>query len=374
MLVSVASAQYTGSVDFTSKQQNIDGFGVAATFARPSYIQHAAGDIPGQVLDQLFNPVTGAGITMLRMGMDDLVPNTPIGSGIQLVTTPPNSCSVTPSYSGWDGSAGGEVWMGQQALKYGVSRFYANSWSAPAYMKTNNTIQSGGAICGGPNTMTQAHCTVVGDCRGAYANYLVQFLQDFRQAGVPITDFDFINEPTENVSYASMTMSTAQVIDFLHVLGPVVRSSGLHVNMNCCDSPVWTGTGGAVGYTSAVVADPTADSYITTYTGHEYGGAAATPLPANGKNTWMSEWGPQSPAAYNTSWDQVQNGTSANSNNGMYVANDISNTLNKAGVSAYIWWYADSTGATGGMVQVSSTSGATSYVVTKRLFALGHFA
>ena len=374
LLASAAVAQYTGTVDFTSKQQNIDGFGLAATFARPSYIQTAAGNIPSQIVDQLFNPLTGAGITMLRMGMDDIVPNTPIGSGIQIVTTPPSSCSVTPDYSGWDGSAGGEVWIGQQALKYGVKRFYANSWSAPAYMKTNNTIQSGGAICGGPNATTQANCVKMGDCRTAYANYMVQFIKDFQSAGVPISDFDWINEPTENVSYASMTMSTAQVVDFLHVIGPVVQFSGIHVNMNCCDSPVWTGSTGAVGYTNAVLADPVAASFITAYTGHEYGGPAVTPLPTNGQNFWMSEWGPQSPAAFNTSWDQVQNGTSRNSFNGMYVANDISNALSKAGISAYIWWYAASTGATGGMIQISSTGGATSYVVTKRLFALGHFA
>ena len=374
LLVSAAVAQFTGSVDFTSKQQSIDGFGVAATFNRPAYIQMAAGNVSSQIVDQLFNPITGVGITMLRMGMDDIVPNTPVGSGIQIVTTPPVSCSVTPSYSGWDGSAGGEVWLGQQAVKYGVNRFYANSWSAPAYMKTNNTIQSGGAICGGPNATTQAQCTKMGDCRGAYANYMMQFIKLFQSSGVPISDFDWINEPTENVSYASMTMSTAQVVDFLHVIGPVVQSSGINVKMNCCDSPVWTGSTGAVGYTNAVLADPVAASFITAYTGHEYGGPAVTPLPANGQNTWMSEWGPQSPAAYNTSWDQMQSGTSPNSNNGMYVANDISNNLSKAGVSAYIWWYADSTGATGGMIQIGATSGATSYVVTKRLFALGHFA
>jgi hypothetical protein len=163
------------------------------------------------------------------------------------------------------------------------------------------------------------------------------------------------------------------VVDFLHFMGPAVQASGLKVNLNCCDSPVWTGTTGAPGYTSAVLADPVAASYITAYTGHEYGGPAVTPLPTNGQKSWMSEWGPQSPAGFNSSWDQVQNGTSANSNNGMYVANDISNTLSKAGVSAYIWWYADSTGATGGMIQIGATSGATSYVVTKRLFALGHF-
>lgn len=383
LVPAAARAQYTGSVDFTSRQQEIDGFGLAATFARPNFIESAATPVPSEIVDQLFNPRTGVGITMLRMGLDEIVPSAPdssgpaAASGIQIVTTPPANCDESPDYSGWDGSAGGEVWLGQQAVKYGVRRFYANSWSAPGYMKTNLNIASGGAICGGPGTASEANCLQMGDCRAAYANYLVQFIKDFHQAGVPISDFDWINEPTESVSYASMTMSTAQVIDFIHVLGPIVRDSGIHVNINCCDSATWTGTTGAVGYTSALTADtavPSAASYITAFTGHEYGATATTQLPADGKKSWMSEWGPQSPAAYNPTWDEVFAGTNNNTNNGMFVANDISNALNLGGVSAYIWWYADSTGATGGMIQMGAATGASSFVVTKRLYALGHFA
>lgn len=383
LLPAAAHAQYTGSVDFSAQQQQIDGFGVAATFARPNFIQSATPPVPSQIADALFNSRTGVGITLLRMGMDEIVPSAPdssgasAASGIQIVTTPPTNCDETPDYSGWDGSAGGEVWLGQQAVKYGVKRFYANSWSAPAYMKTNLNIATGGAICGGPGTATAANCLQMGDCRKAYAHYLVQFVRFYQEAGVPISDLEWINEPTEAVSYASMTMSTAQVIDFMHVFGPIVRASGLNVNLNCCDSATWTGTTGAVGYTSALLADtavPSAASYITAFSGHEYGATATTPLPTNGKKSWMSEWGPQSPAGYNPTWDQAFAGTASNTNNGMFVANDISNALNQGGVSAYIWWYADSTGATGGMIQMSDALGANSFVITKRLYALGHFA
>ena len=52
--VPVAHAQTTGSVNFTSTLQQIDGFGVAATFGRPAYIQSAAGNLPSQIVDQLF--------------------------------------------------------------------------------------------------------------------------------------------------------------------------------------------------------------------------------------------------------------------------------------------------------------------------------
>ena len=185
----------TGTANFTSKLQQIDGFGVAATFGRPAYIQSASGNLPSQIVDQLFNPVTGAGINMLRIGIDDQ---------LVIVNTPPISCQVTPTYT-WDHSDGGAVWLGQQSVKYGVKRFYADSWSAPAYMKTNNTIESGGTVCDGSSaTSGSAQCQVMGDCRAAYSNYLLQYTKDFLSDGVPITDLGWVNEPNTNTSsYAS---------------------------------------------------------------------------------------------------------------------------------------------------------------------------
>ena len=382
LLVPAAFAQYTGSVNFTSTLQQIDGFGVAATFGRPWFIQSASGTVPSQVVDQLFNPVTGAGLSMLRMGIDDVVASSPTdsgsaaNSGILIVNTPPSSCNVTPTYT-WDGSAGGEIWLGQQAVKYGIKRFFADSWGAPAYMKTNNNLVSGGVVCDGTSaTSSAAQCSKVGfsDCRAAYANYLVQFVKDYQSDGVPITDLDWINEPNTNTaSYASMTPTSAEAITFIDAYTPIVAASGINVNQACCDVYDWTT---ANNYNTAIVNNPTANSYINIYTAHEYGQVAQfvlnTGTPA--KKNWMTEWGPGSPQAYNPTWDQVYAGTANNYNNGMFVANDISNALTKGQISAYLYWYADSTGATGAMIQMGASYQATSFVVTKRLYALAHFA
>ncbi len=396
-----AQAQISGSVNFTTTKQQIDGFGVAATFGRPWMIQSATGTVPNKVLDQLFNPVTGAGISMLRLGIDDVLGSgaTDTGSapnsGIQLVPTRPANCATPPTYptvpvgssGGWDGSAGGEVWIGQQALKYGIKRFYANSWGAPAYMKSNNNLISGGVVCGGPG-VTGSNCTTMGDCRAAYANYMVQFIRDFQLAGVPISDFDWENEPTtNNNSYATMTPTAAQASDFQKVLGPIVQtaiSSGKinSVNMECCDSVGWTNNG-APFTTQFVTTDPAAGAYIYAYTSHEYGNLPTTPLPTGGKKSWMTEWGPSSPSAWNPYWDAAFSGTSSNYNDGMYVANDISGAVASGGVSAYIWWYSDSTSTTGAMIEMGGpwVNGQTyesypyyTYTVPARLYSLAHFA
>ncbi len=399
LLTPAALAQtLTGTADFTSKLQQIDGFGVAATFGRPNYIQTATGNVPSQIVDLLFNPKTGAGLSMLRMGIDDVISSQPkstsdaisvANSGIFIVNTPPNSCSETPTYT-WDHSAGGEIWLGQQAVKYGVNRFYADSWGAPGYMKTNNSYFSGGVICDGTASTqgTGSHCLANGfsDCRAAYANYMVQYVKNYLSDGVPITDLGWINEPNSNTgSYASMTPTSAQAIAFQDVYGPILRASGLRVNLVCCDVFNWST---ANTYNTAIVNDSTADSYVDIYSAHEYGQVAnfvlTTATAGNPpKKNWMTEWGPQSPSAWNPYWDSSFAGTSTNFNDGMFIANDIANALNLGHISAYLYWYADSTSTTGAMVEIGGpyVAGQTyqswpyfTYTVPARFYALAQFS
>jgi O-glycosyl hydrolase len=400
MLVTPAALAQTltGTADFTSKLQQIDGFGVAATFGRPTYIETATGSVPSQIVDLLFNPKTGAGISMLRMGVDDVVSSgaTDVSnasgtanSGVFIVNTPPSSCTVTPTYT-WDHSAGGEVWIGQQAVKYGVNRFYADSWGAPGYMKTNNSADSGGVICDGTASTqgTGSHCLVAGfsDCRAAYANYLAQYVQDYQADGVPITDLGWINEPNTNTSsYASMTPTSAQAITFLDAYGPILRAAGLNVNLVCCDVFNWST---ANTYNTAIVNDPTASTFVDTYSAHEYGHVAnfvlTTATAGNPpKKNWMTEWGPQSPVAWNPYWDSSFAGTSTNYNDGMFIANDISNALSLGQISAYLYWYADSTSTTGAMVEMGGpyVAGQTyqswpyfTYTIPARFYALAQFS
>jgi len=397
LLVPAASAQLTGTVNFTSKLQQIDGFGVAATFGRPTYIETATGSLPASTIDMMFNPTTGAGITMLRMGIDDVT--APLASatdassasgfansGIFIVSTAntPSSCNATPTYT-WDSSIGGEIWMGQQAVKYGVKGFYADSWGAPGYMKTNNNYVSGGVICDGTSATqtTGSHCLATGfsDCRGAYANYMVQFIKYYLGAGVPISAMDWINEPNTNTSsYASMVPTAAEAITFLDAYGPIVRAALPNVKQVCCDVFDWTT---ANTYDNTVAANATANSYVDIYSAHEYGQVASFVLATSpAKKNWMTEWGPQSPSAWNPYWDTVFAGTSNNYNDGMFIANDISNALNKGQISAYLYWYADSTSSTGAMLEPDGpyASGktyswpASTLTVPARFYALTHFS
>lgn len=49
-------------------------------------------------------------------------------------------------------------------------------------VKTNNNENNGGTLCGVTGTNCQS-----GDWRQAYANYLVQYVKYYAEAGIPVT-------------------------------------------------------------------------------------------------------------------------------------------------------------------------------------------
>ncbi len=91
-----------------------------------------------QILDLLFNRQSGAGFSMLRLG---------INTDSNIEPTSPGTPDGTPIYV-FDGSDGGQVWLAQEGQKYGLTKFFADSWSAPGYMKTNSSPINGGNLCG----------------------------------------------------------------------------------------------------------------------------------------------------------------------------------------------------------------------------------
>lgn len=180
----LAAAQTSITVDLSTTYQHIDGFGFSQAFGRASEFEALNTTAQKQGLDLLFDPTIGAGMTIIRMR---------IGStnvtGDSIEPTSPGSPTAAPTYV-WDGNDEGQVWLAQQAQSYGVSTFYADAWSAPGFMKTNGEDSNGGYLCG-----TTGHTCSTGDWRQAYANFLVQYVEYYKQVGVSITHLGFLNEP-----------------------------------------------------------------------------------------------------------------------------------------------------------------------------------
>lgn len=83
--------------------------------------------------------------------------------------------------------------------------FVAAPWSAPAWMKSNESLIGGNLIGHSDTSLTLEEET--------YAAYLVKFISEYQSKGINIAYLSLINEPTiANVDYPSMQMGTAQYI------------------------------------------------------------------------------------------------------------------------------------------------------------------
>ncbi|TDC80335.1 glycoside hydrolase [Streptomyces hainanensis] len=346
-----------GSIDFGDRRQAIDGFGFSQAFQRADVMHGSRGLTPEhqrEVLDLLLDRETGAGFSILRLGIgssaDDVYDHM---RSIQ--PADPGGPDAEPAYE-WDGDDGGQVWLAREARRYGVERFYANAWSAPGYMKTNGDDANGGTLCGLPGAAACAS----GDWRQAYADYLVQYARFYAREGIELTDLNFTNEPDLTTSYASMVFTPEQAADMAAVLGRTVAESEFaDLNVACCDAAGWAEQR---AYTEAIEAHPEASELVDVHTGHPYRNPATSPLPTD-KPVWMSEWNPNGDA-WTEGWDD---GTGYD---GMSLAEDVHEALADAEVNAYVYWFGASLGTTRAPIQLDGAD----YRVSRRLWALAAYS
>lgn len=354
----------TSTVDLSVRHQVIDGFGICAAFQRAELIHGARGLPPAaqrDLLDLLFSPTRGAGLSILRLGIgssdDDVYDRMR-----SIAPIDPGGPTAAARYE-WDGRDSGQVWLAQRAREYGLRTFYACAWSAPGYMMSNGRDTGGGVLRGLPGTSPEG-----GDWRAAYAEYLLEYVRCYRREGIDITHLGFVNEPDlflvkaeDEVGYAAMRMDPEQVVDFVKVLGPAIRRSGLAVSLVCCDAMSWARQ---EEYTAAVEADPEAARWVSVHTGHSYAEPARWRLPTR-RHTWMSEWEPNVEAnTWISGWD------SGTREDGLRLAEDIHGALTEARVNGYIYWLGASVGGTRALVRLDGAR----YEVSKRLWALAGFS
>ena len=385
-----ASAASTVIINGAATYQTIDGFGASGAFHTASVLHGANGLSASQqqaILDTLFSPTTGAGLTILRnqigSSSDSACSTAGVGGDVCSIapTAPAGGSGGTPTYT-WDGSDGDQVWLAQQAISRGATTIYADAWSPPAYMKTNSSVNNGGYLCGAPGAPT---CTS-GDWRQAYANYLAQYVQNYKNAGITINYLGYQNEPDLSPSYTSANWdatnvvggrgvvgsTTPQNIDFIkNYLGPTLASKGLSTTkIACCDATYWPDT---IPYANGILSDASAAGYLGLITGHGYysptpGELGATPITSAmnaGKHVWESET--SNFDAYNATWDGGSSST-----NGYHWAYVIWDALVNAKVSAYLYWALNwnNSNDNGWLIKVD---GAT-YEVPKRVWAFANYS
>ncbi|KAL3300308.1 cellulosome enzyme [Colletotrichum asianum] len=313
-LGAIARGQIT--VDTSSKLQKIDGFGFSQAFGRAKEFQNAPSALQKEALDLLFSTDKGAGFSIIRNRIGSG------GKGDSILPTSPGSPSGKPTYS-WDDDDSGQVWFTKQAVSYGVKQIYADAWSAPGFMKTSGNEATAGYLCG-----TTGHTCSSGDWRQAYADFLVQYVKYYQQAGLNVTHLGFLNEPDFSPGYSQMQISfnAQEAIFFIPTLSKAVQAAGLSTKLTCCDAVGW---GSTVKYTNALVAGGM-ESYLGLITSHTYSGDANTALDTK-LASWVTESGITNP--FDLTW--YKNGGATE---GMTWANKIAVGIINAKLSAYLYW------------------------------------
>jgi glucosylceramidase len=359
LAVSPAAGAAAGSAMVTvsgaTRYQRIDGFGFSEAFQRSNILHGSLGlsaANQGRVLDLLFSPRTGAGFSILRLGIgsssDDVYDH------MQTIEPVSPGSPAAPAQWVWDGSDNSQVWLSQQAQRYGVQQIYADAWSAPGYMKTNGTDSGGGYLCG----VTGESCPS-GDWRQAYANELAQYIKFYAQSGVRITDVGFLNEPELTTSYASMLSDGAQAASFIPVLHQTLRAKHLSTRIVCCDGEGWITGGQAV---QTILADPAAARDLAVASAHGYTAPPSAPL-TSARPVWESEWAVFDP--WDPAWDD---GTDAS---GLTWAQNIMTALTGGNASAVLyWWGASASTANSGLIRLQGDS----YTASGRFWAFAAFS
>jgi glucosylceramidase len=91
---------------------------------------------------------------------------------------------------------------------------FASPWSAPAFMKTNDSMLQGGKLRP--------------EFADAWATYFTRFIRAYEQEGIPVWGVTVQNEPMARQRWESMIFSAEEERDFLkNHLGPVMARAGL---------------------------------------------------------------------------------------------------------------------------------------------------
>jgi glucosylceramidase len=238
-------------------QHPVDGFGAALTDSAAWLIYSAPEITRTTIMRELFSPTEGIGISYIRlpMGGSDFIVGTqpytyddqPLGSTDPLLTS--FSIAHDEAYS---------IPILQQALLLNPKlKVMASPWSAPAWMKSPETLY-GGAL------KSEYH--------EAYASYFVKFIQAYAAKGIPIYAITVQNEPwfpktlTETTSYPTMRMEPAEQAHFVKEhLGPAFATHTIRTKIFTWDHN-WDGW----QYPLDVLSDPLARDYVAGSAWHCY--------------------------------------------------------------------------------------------------------
>lgn len=220
---STPSTAPTVVVDPTQTFQTMQGFGGAITDSSASVLYTLPAAQRAQVMASLFSPTTGDGLDYLRQ---------PIGAS-DMVATSAYTYDDVPAgqtdYSLRDFSVAHDQAQILPLLRQAEHlnpnlQVIASPWSAPAWMKANDSLV-GGRLTDSPKVYQ------------AYAEYLLKFIEAYRANGVTVNAITVQNEPQNRTpaGYPGTDMPSSQEEAVIEDLGPLLQAAHLHTEIFAYD-------------------------------------------------------------------------------------------------------------------------------------------
>ena len=202
-------------VDPNITYQTVTGFGAAITDSAAHVLYGLDDATRATVMDNLFNPRTGAGISFLRqpIGASDFVAD----ADYSFDDMPAGQTDFTMSHFSIAHDQPQILPLLRQARQLNPAiRIVASPWSPPGWMKTSDSMIDGKLI----DSPAIYH---------AYALYLVKFLQAYQAAGVRVDYLTVQNEPQalQRNNYPGTDLDWQQEAKVIDALGPMIRAAGL---------------------------------------------------------------------------------------------------------------------------------------------------
>lgn len=199
------------AVDPAQRFQEIVGFGGALTESAAWALAQLPPEKRAEVLRRYYDPQEGIGYTLARTHINSCdfslsmwaLDETPGDYDLHDFTLAPMRKWVLPLIHDANRAAGGHL------------RLLASPWSPPAWMKTNNRMDDGGALRP--------------EYAPAWARYYVKFVQAMAaEEKLPVWALTMQNEPEAKQVWESCLFTPAQERDFIrNHLGPALAQAGL---------------------------------------------------------------------------------------------------------------------------------------------------
>ncbi len=256
-------------VHWDEEGQELDGFGIAEADCAADIFGHPKRD---EVMDLLFGK-NGLNVSILR---GEIFPHYwQTGEEAAFETDVKTDMPIGDSYFK-DADANelkrrGQLWVTQQAKKlYNIDKLFFSTWSPPAWMKHDGYLT--------PDNFA-SHGWLKPEFYQVFADYLVEFVRAYKDAGLDIYAISPVNEPNFEANWNSCRWEPEELADFIaNYMGPTFEKQSVNAKIIFGELAQWsTLVLGAFNVVSAkkyvenvMDANPGVAKYADIAAGHGY--------------------------------------------------------------------------------------------------------